>query len=203
MENLELFLPLRSAIITQPFGVNKEYYQANGINIEGHNGIDLYALDSIPIYSATAGVVTASAIDRFFGEYIEITTEEEYNFQHHGNKRGRAKTVYVHFKKGSRVPKAGDKVEVGAMLGLADNTGLSTGTHLHFGLKRVTQTDDPLSPITQDQTNGYIGAIDPLPYLSKFPAQGANGIKANLEKQVVILKQVVELLIQWKITKAE
>lgn len=36
---LELWFPVRPWKITQGFGVNGDYYRANGINIAGHNGL--------------------------------------------------------------------------------------------------------------------------------------------------------------------
>ena len=40
------------------------------------------------------------------------------------------------------------------MIGFSNNTGASTGPHLHFGLRKAVQTD------------AYKGYIDPLPYLT-------------------------------------
>ena len=48
--------------------------------------------------------------------------------------KAHAKTIYWHLIKEIPV-KVGQKVQAGDVVGYADNTGFSTGDHLHFGLK--------------------------------------------------------------------
>ncbi len=65
-------------------------------------------------------------------------------------------------------------IKRGDLIGFADNTGFSTGDHLHFGLKPIkTANGGPISPEDAtdvgnyqnlEQLNGYAGAIDPSPY---------------------------------------
>jgi hypothetical protein len=44
-------------------------------------------------------------------------------------------TIYGHLKSGSLLVGVGDHVEVGARLGIGDNSGWSTGSHLHFEVR--------------------------------------------------------------------
>lgn len=61
---------------------------------------------------------------------------------------------------------SGIQIKRGDLLGYADNTGLSTGDHLHFGLKPVLSANEaPFTWTTVNPNNGYLGAIDPTPYL--------------------------------------
>jgi hypothetical protein len=70
--------------------------------------------------------------------------------------------------------KLGDYVRKGDFIGLADNTGFSSGDHVHFELKPVSFTTPVNKTKDSDltntlQTNGYYGAVDPYPYLEKPP----------------------------------
>lgn len=76
-----------------------------------------------------------------------------------------AKSIYWHLQKGSIVVTASQKVKAGDLIALADNTGMSTGSHLHFGLKPVKKGEADWQWYNIEQTNGVNGAIDPLPYL--------------------------------------
>jgi len=61
-------------------------------------------------------------------------------------------TYYAHLA--NAVVSAGQSVSAGAVIGKSNNTGASTGPHLHFGL-RIT-----------DQNPEYKGYADPMPYLT-------------------------------------
>lgn len=56
-----------------------------------------------------------------------------------------------------------EKVKAGELVGYADNTGLSSGMHLHFELKPVRRS---LSGNFRNvlQSNGYFGTINPELY---------------------------------------
>lgn len=56
----------------------------------------------------------------------------------------------------------GQLVVRGEQIGVSDNTGFSTGPHLHFGL-RLEEAD---GSIDRSNANGYYGYVDPLPYLA-------------------------------------
>ena len=51
------------------------------------------------------------------------------------------------------------------MIALADNTGASSGSHLHFSLKPVQQGEQPWQWYNTEQKNGYNGSINPETYL--------------------------------------
>lgn len=51
--------------------------------------------------------------------------------------------------------KLNKKVKRGQILGLSGKSGFVTGSHLHFGIK----------PKNPDLENGYLGFIDPEPFL--------------------------------------
>lgn len=77
--------------------------------------------------------------------------------------RYRVKTRYWHLL--ALQVKKGERVHAGQIIGYADDTGRSTGMHLHFELKPV-RTVLPRRYRNAFPQNGYFGAIDPAPYLT-------------------------------------
>lgn len=140
------------------------------MGMKGHNGIDFYALDGFPVYASHDGEVVFCGEDGSAGLGIVIRTLEPKEM---GGYTAYAKTIYWHIKKGSFKVKAGDIVKAGAHIADADNTGASSGSHLHFGLKPVAQGESVWAWYNIEQNNGYMGAIDPKPYFNGFFAQDA------------------------------
>lgn len=181
--------------INQPFGVNGDYYRANGINVLGHTGIDFMAVTGQPVYATHDGEVVFAGEDGANGLLCVIRTLQQFDYAP-DKEDGQSyyKTLYGHLNKGSFKVKAGDIVRVGQQIAEADNTGLSTGSHLHFGLKPVLAGEKDWEWFNIEQNNGYLGAIDPTPYFGdllddfffyddmKFGQRGAN-IKA-LQKRL-------------------
>jgi Peptidase family M23 len=133
-------LPFHSSYpITQPFGVNPADYAKFGM--AGHNGIDYGLPSGTPVLAATNGLAYVLYEAGGFGNYIQIVGPQY-------------KTIYAHLQKA--LVANGALVSEGQVIGLSDNTGNSSGPHLHFGVK----------PIPQDNNNGYFGAIDPQPLIT-------------------------------------
>ena len=103
-------MPIKQSFITSNFGPRW------GRN---HNGVDIKAYLSDTIYSAFKGVVRVVKNDpKGYGNVIVI---RHYNG---------LETVYGHLSK--QIVKVNEVVEAGQAIGIAGNTGRSTGTHLHF-----------------------------------------------------------------------
>ena len=103
-------MPIKQSFITSNFGPRW------GRN---HNGVDIKAYLSDTIYSAFKGVVRVVKNDpKGYGNVIVI---RHYNG---------LETVYGHLSK--QIVKVNELVEAGQPIGIAGNTGRSTGTHLHF-----------------------------------------------------------------------
>lgn len=128
----------------------------------GHNGLDLMAKRWQEVYAAHDGVVNELQTEIARGLGIGIITNKQYFCKETG-KPEYFKTRYWHFI--AMDVHIGDKVKAGDLIGYADSTGYSSGDHLHFELKPVT-----LSGANILQTNGYNGAIDPLPYMENYSA---------------------------------
>ncbi len=151
------------------FGGDEKTYSQFGL--KGHNGLDWLAVHGQPIYAAHEGTA-AYFIDKNNGHLITIDSEKEYEVGKYGSVF--VKTVYGHLVDSTKEPKYTSpiykaknmtkKVKAGDLIGYADNTGFSTGDHLHFGLK-PTKKNSKGKLYNVEQDNGYLGAIDPFPYL--------------------------------------
>lgn len=164
METLKLQFPLKYWSVNQKFGENGTPLYIN-IGYKGHNGIDLYAPDGTPVYAAHDGRVTFAGYDSSGGLGIRIRTLKEYDY------KGQPvfyESLYWHLKKDSLKVTGSEEVKAGQLIGLADNTGLSTGSHLHFGLKPQKRMPNLYDFVNIEQDNGYGGAIDPAPYLPDY-----------------------------------
>jgi murein DD-endopeptidase MepM/ murein hydrolase activator NlpD len=135
--------PTNEKRVTQKFGANPGYYSQFGL--PGHEGVDIAAALNSPIYAVAAGTV-----------YLATANVGNYGIQvriDHGNGW---KTVYAH--NASLLVKVGDKVAAGQQIAKADNTGNSSGSHLHLTLKRDGQP-----------TPGWpADIVDPTPFLMPF-----------------------------------
>lgn len=98
---------------------------------EFHYGIDIAGPQGTPIKAFANGTVTRAQFSGGFGNMIEIN---------HG---GGLTTVYAHL---SRINvQRGDRVSVGQQIGLMGSTGVSTGSHLHFEVRRGGTPVNPLN----------------------------------------------------------
>ncbi len=120
--------------VTQLFGENPASYAKFGL--KGHNGIDFGIPTGTPILSPHSGVIKEAYFDPSgYGWYVKIENSVEGS-------------VLGHFLSIS-VP-IGKSVGEGDQVALSDNTGYSTGSHLHWGYYKFPR----------DRSNGYNGFIN-------------------------------------------
>lgn len=194
---LELIYPLKMVLISQVFGNVAPMYTNMGL--KGHNGIDFIAVDGTPIYATHDGYASYQ-IDSGGGHGVVIVTDKEYDTE---NGTCLYKTIYWHMVDSLKDPRYKSplegkmgftKVECGDLIGYADNTGMSTGSHLHFGLKPVAKGEDWGSFYNLQQGNGYAGAIDPAPFFNGFYEQDIIQLKNKLS----LLQTLIKLWLQLK-----
>lgn len=97
-----------------------------------HQGIDITAPEGTPVLAAGNGVVVFAGWNNTgYGNVIMIDHGDGYV------------TVYAHLEQGSFLVKTCDGVFAGQQIASADSTGNSTGSHLHFEVRRFGQTLNP------------------------------------------------------------
>lgn len=103
-----------------------------------HHGVDL-AVGCTPIYATRAGVVITNSFQAGgAGWYVAIDHGDGY------------RSLYMHMCKRSSVT-VGQFVGAGEVIGCVGSTGGSTGPHLHFEIRKLT--------------NGTWGSVDPMKYI--------------------------------------
>lgn len=176
---MKIYRALKLNWITQRFGENKlPIYKELGLL--SHNGLDFAAYPGSPLYwdVDTRGTVYKLETDSKGGIGLDIISEDNGTFYKHR---------YWHLK--GYAVKVGDIVETGDLIAYADNTGLSTGSHLHRGLKPVySHTDGSYSNMYQN--NQMWGAIDPEPFLKNVFVVD---YVANLKGQISIMRKIILL----------
>ena len=162
---------------TCPAGYRSLYTQT-----KGHNGLDLRAVRWQPVYASHDGVVAEVQTEIERGLGIGIVSNEERYFDETGTEEF-YKSRYWHFI--ALDVHLGDKIKTGDFIGYADSTGYSTGDHLHFELKPVTITDvvDGM-PVYHNtlQNNGFLGAVNPLPYMEMESALAFAGVLRSFKE---------------------
>ena len=96
-----------------------------------HAGMDFTGAIGTPIYATGNGLVVESQFDKGYGRHVII----DHGFSY--------KTMYAHMEK--IVVKKGQPVKRGDVIGYLGNTGLSTGPHLHYEVRKNEKTVDPIN----------------------------------------------------------
>lgn len=130
--------------ITQQWGENPEYYRQfapGGVPLRGHNGLDFALPEGARLFAVDRGRVVEIGFDRAgYGRYIKLVHRW-------------GESLYAHMQ--AFTVESGAAVERGQVIGYADNTGLSTGPHLHFAIRVYPY----------NRADGWGGFTDPLPFL--------------------------------------
>lgn len=140
----DLALPYRGEFpLNQEFGERlrdkneRDFYEQ--FKLAGHDGVDIDMPQGTPIYAIDDGKVVLAG-DGAYGTTVVV--EHAWGRSYYGHL---SKLLVEHE----------DTVKKGSRISLSGNTGITTGPHLHFGIK----------PNNPNMDNGYYGKIDPLPML--------------------------------------
>jgi len=95
-----------------------------------HAGVDFKGDTGDKIRTTGDALVKKSAYNKGFGYYLVLS---------HGNGYD---TMYAHLSK--RLVKRGDRVKRGQIIGLVGNSGRSTGSHLHYEVRRYGKAINPM-----------------------------------------------------------
>jgi murein DD-endopeptidase MepM/ murein hydrolase activator NlpD len=100
--------------------------------VRPHWGVDYAAPSGTPVSALGNGVVEFAGRKGGYGKYIEVRHSSTFT------------TCYGHLSRFGKGVRRGARVEQGQVIGYVGSTGLSTGPHLDFRVKRHGQFIDPL-----------------------------------------------------------
>ena len=95
-----------------------------------HNGVDYHAATGAPVASVAPGVVTMSGWTGGGGRTVKVRHPNGYE------------TEYLHLS--SIAVRVGARIGQGDLVGRVGMTGLATGPHLHYGLKKHGRYVNPI-----------------------------------------------------------
>ncbi|PLX21447.1 MAG: peptidase M23 [Salinivirgaceae bacterium] len=95
-----------------------------------HHGIDYAAQIGTPVYATGKGVVKVARYASGYGKVIKINHGFGYM------------SIYAHLNK--YIVSKGDTIQRGQLIGYVGNTGISTGPHLHYEIRKNNRTQNPL-----------------------------------------------------------
>ncbi|TGM08376.1 M23 family metallopeptidase [Leptospira barantonii] len=124
--------PVQEVHFTSPFYKRRIYNKTKG---KPHGGVDFKGGVGTPIYAINDGTVILSRAMYYEGNFTVID---------HGLE---VYSLYMH--QSELNVKVGDKVKKGDPIGKVGSTGMSTGPHLHLGLRVQGTMVNPLSVISQ------------------------------------------------------
>jgi len=182
---MKIYRSVKLNQMTQGFGKENTapslipLYKSFGL--EGHDGQDWSVIckDNFakiggqcePIYCDIDGYATITYISKDVKSGYGINALDQDGIHYH---------CWWHFDSINPNLVVGSRIEGGDQLGIAGNTGHSTGAHLHRGLYEYGQ-----------QQNGYNGAVDPTPYLVNIYIKDYID---NLKQQISLLQKIIEFL---------
>ena len=103
-----------------------------------HAGMDFSGAVGTPIYATGNGKVVYAEIRQGYGKCVLI--DHGFNYE----------TLYAHMSNYN--VKAGQKVKRGDIIGYMGNTGMSTGPHIHYEVKKNGHPVDPIYYYVNDLT---------------------------------------------------
>ena len=122
-----------------------------------HPGIDYAAPKGTPVMAVGDGTVTRAAYTGGYGHLISL------------KHRGAMETQYAHLSGYAKGIKRGAKVSQGQVIGYVGSTGLSTGPHLDFRIKKDGQFVNPdkvivpsKPPLRKDQLPDFEKTVQEL-----------------------------------------
>lgn len=112
--------------VTSPFG-----YRIHPISNETtfHYGIDLAAAEGSEIRSFADGIIAEKGNSAIFGKYIKVNHKDGFV------------TFYAHLSE--YCCDEGKQIKMGEIIGKAGTTGVATGPHLHFEVRKDGKSIDP------------------------------------------------------------
>ncbi len=118
--------PLPDGVVTSLYGTRRSPI-TNTLHF--HHGIDIAAARGTEVYSSWKGRIVQTGYNELLGNYIVVAHSNGFH------------SIYGHLEKIS--VKRGTTVGTGTIIGRVGDTGLSTGPHLHFEIRKDGESWDP------------------------------------------------------------
>ncbi|MFO7849011.1 MAG: M23 family metallopeptidase [Spirochaetia bacterium] len=118
--------PLPEGVVTSLYGTRESPLTQK---IHFHHGIDIAAPRGTEVYASLQGTVEETGHNSILGHYLVLSHSNDF------------RTIYGHLEK--ILVKRGTDVGTGTIIGVVGSTGLSTGPHLHFEIRRAGESWDP------------------------------------------------------------
>lgn len=159
--------PIDHPIITQKFGARPDYYKKYGL--KGHNGLDLVnglmrGKSGAPVYAIEPGFLHMATYQKWV--YLPFPRKVFYAYGRvvfldvgGYNDGGFRRWIYAHLQN-RKLSLDGKWVDQGYQIAQMDNSGDSTGPHLHNAFRDYDRAGHIIA-----YNNGYFGWKDPLPFL--------------------------------------
>ena len=135
----DLLLKVEKKISTIPIGrphhghiTSRFGYRGNPFSRKGrelHSGVDFKGRMGDPVRATAEGVVIFAGYEGGYGNVVKVKHQHGYE------------TRYAHLVRTS--VKKGQRVNVGAVVGLLGNTGRSTGPHIHYEILKDNKKLNP------------------------------------------------------------
>lgn len=171
----DIFRPIEPFELTQGFGENPASYAKFGL--KGHNGWDLRTkLPDTPqghrdILSSWLSEFYRVGVDpQGYGNFFEVVVKLKSIW----------KLTYAHCLSIQTFKTRGE----GESMAISDNTGNSTGAHLHLTVKRIKIVNGVHE--TQDNNNGFFGAVDPQQFFDEVRSWKNSGKEPKPEGGLMV-----------------
>lgn len=120
--------PVPGHPINSPFGLRRMPWENHG---RLHHGVDIAAPAGVKVVAVEDGVIIRAGTSASYGRFVEVK-----------HASGVA-SFYAHLGRIEKTARAGVAVAAGTPIGRIGSSGISTGPHLHFEIRRG---DKPLNP---------------------------------------------------------
>jgi murein DD-endopeptidase MepM/ murein hydrolase activator NlpD len=122
--------PLARLRVTSPFRMDRFHPILR--RVLPHTGVDLAATQGTPVYAAADGSVSYAAVRGGYGNLVEVQHPNGYA------------TRYAHLSAIAAGVRRHVPVRQGDVIGYVGSTGLATGPHLHYEVRRKGRPVDPM-----------------------------------------------------------
>lgn len=127
LSDYPVIFPVQSPYVSSGFGKRRHPVHKTQ---KFHTGIDFAQAKGVPVYATGNGTVVRTGYGSGYGHYVEI--------RHAGGFR----SFYAHLSK--TLVNAGDSVKMGKHIACVGNSGLATGYHLHYEIRKGNRFLNPV-----------------------------------------------------------